>query len=490
LEVLEDRTVLSTLTVLNASDHDPGSLRATIAAASNGDLIVFDPALDGQTITLTTGELLLDKDLSITGPGAGLLAVSGNNFSRVFEVASNTTVSISGLTIRNGRSVTFGGGIYNAGTLMLTSATVSDNVTVGYEPDFGGGIYNRGTSTIQNSTITHNTAEGVNSGTEVGFGGGIYNVPTVAFPFVIEGGIVTVSNSIISDNQANHGGGIFNALGELPTAGATVTISNSSIAGNDASSDGGGIDNSWDNPAGRNILTVSNSTISGNTTESASSGGYGGAGISNQGILNMRNTILAGNSDTGGVPDLSGSLASSGYNLIGNTEGADGFADTDLLNVAPLLGPLQDNGGGTQTMALLPGSPALNAGDPAQLGVADQRAVVRSGGVNIGAFQASASALVLTAPDTVTAGMPFDLTVTAVDAFGQVAVGYTGTVTFSTTDPDPGVVLPADYTFTPADGGSHPFSAGCTLITPGQQTLTVSDPDGGRSASLTLPVNP
>jgi hypothetical protein len=130
-------------------------------------------------------------------------------------------------------------------------------------------------------------------------------------------------------------------------------------------------------------------------------------------------------------------------------------------------------------MALLPGSPALNAGDPNELGAADQRGVIRSGGVNIGAYQASASAFVLSAPAKVTTGVPFDLTVTAVDPFGQVAVGYTGTVTFSTTDPNPGVVLPADYTFTSADAGVHAFSdtglGETTLVTPGFQLLTVAD---------------
>jgi hypothetical protein len=145
----------------------------------------------------------------------------------------------------------------------------------------------------------------------------------------------------------------------------------------------------------------------------------------------------------------------------------------------PLLGPLQDNGGPTQTMALLPGSPALNAGDPDQLGSPDQRGVVRSGGVNIGAYQASASSFVVTAPDTVQAGVPFDVTVTAVDIFGQVAVGYGGTVTFTTTDPDPGGVLPADYTFTADDGGIHTFTdtglGETTLVTPSEQTLTASD---------------
>jgi hypothetical protein len=191
------------------------------------------------------------------------------------------------------------------------------------------------------------------------------------------------------------------------------------------------------------------------------------------------NTILAGNS-AATSPDVSGALNSQGYNLIGDGTGGSGFDPTDQVGTSanpidPMLGPLQGNGGPTQTMALLPGSPALNAGDPAQLGTADQRGVVRSGGVNIGAYQASATALVLAAPDTGEAGVPFDLTVTAVDPFGQVAVGYTGTVTFSTSDPDPNVVLPADYTFQPGDAGQVTFPGGVVLITPGQQTVTATD---------------
>jgi hypothetical protein len=142
-------------------------------------------------------------------------------------------------------------------------------------------------------------------------------------------------------------------------------------------------------------------------------------------------------------------------------------------------------------MALLAGSPALNAGDPAQLGVADQRGVLRSGSVNIGAYQASATAFVLTAPATATAGTPFDLTVTAVDAFGQTALGYTGTVTFSATDPHSAVVLPVDYVFTAADGGSHTFTAGATLATAGCQTLTATDTaTSSLTGSATVAVSP
>jgi hypothetical protein len=126
-------------------------------------------------------------------------------------------------------------------------------------------------------------------------------------------------------------------------------------------------------------------------------------------------------------------------------------------------------------MAVAPGSPVLDAGDPAQLGVADQRGVVRSGGVNIGAYQASASAFVLIAPAAVTAGVPFDLVVTAVDPFGQTAVGYVGTVTFSATDTNPGVLLPANYTFSPADGGVHTFAGATTLVRAGSQTVTATD---------------
>jgi hypothetical protein len=202
----------------------------------------------------------------------------------------------------------------------------------------------------------------------------------------------------------------------------------------------------------------------------------------------MWNTNVAGNRSSGVNYDIWGSLTSSGYNLIGTTEGGDGFDATDLLNVDPLLGPLQDNGGPTQTMALLPGSPALNAGDPSQLGTADERGVVRSGGVNIGAYQASANAFLLTAPDTVTAGTPFDVTVQAVDPLGQVALGYIGTVTFGTTDLDPGVVLPDPYTFTAADQGTHTFSSAFVLLTPGPQTLTADDAAGGFSASAVLTV--
>jgi hypothetical protein len=289
---------------------------------------------------------------------------------------------------------------------------------------------------------------------------------------------VTVTGSTLNGNSAGlDGGGIANY--------GTLTVTNSTISGNRVMADtsgGGGIYNNG-------TATVANSTISGNFAPAAG----GGIKQSAVGTVTIRNTLVADNTN-GASPDVSGSLDSQGYNLIGDGTGGGGFTDTDLVGTADspidaLLGPLQDNGGPTQTLALLPGSPALNAGDPEQLGVADQRGVLRSGGVNIGAYQASATAFLLTAPDTVQPGVPLDVRVTAVDPFGQVAVGYTGTVTFSTTDADPGVVLPADYGFTLADGGSHTFTdtglGETTLITPGDQMLTATDTADGTVTGTT-----
>src|SRR5262249_48257720 len=156
----------------------------------------------------------------------------------------------------------------------------------------------------------------------------------------------------------------------------------------------------------------------------------------------------------------------------------------------PQLGPLQNNGGPTQTMALVAGSPALNSGDPAQLGVADQRGVIRTGSVNIGAYQASASAFVVTLSGALARGTPLDVLVKAVDVFGQVAFGYRGTVTFSVTDPDPAVVLPADHTFSADDQGTHTFTGEFTLITPGIWTLTTADLANGLTQDVMLTVNP
>src|SRR5262245_41155114 len=168
LEALEDRRLPATVTTL--LDNVPGSLREAIALTEPGGTVDFAPGLSG-TITLTAGQLTIAKDLTIAGPGAGVLTVSGNNASRVFEVTSAVTVALSGLTIAFGLGDGLhGGGILNAGTLAVTASTLSSNSVFGAA---GGGIYNSGgTLTITASTLSGNSAGFRGFGSA---GGGIYN---------------------------------------------------------------------------------------------------------------------------------------------------------------------------------------------------------------------------------------------------------------------------------------------------------------------------
>src|SRR5487761_1443786 len=132
LEQLEHRALLSTLSVLNAADSGAGSLRDAIAAAQSGDKIVFDPSLNGQSIVLTSGELTIDKSLTILGPGADQLTISGNSAGRVFDLTgSGLNVTIRGLTIADGLA-TQGGGIDNAASnLTLSNDVLSGNQALG-----------------------------------------------------------------------------------------------------------------------------------------------------------------------------------------------------------------------------------------------------------------------------------------------------------------------------------------------------------------------
>src|SRR6516162_9725643 len=179
LEILEDRTVLSTWAVTSPADSGDGSLRAMIAAAQSGDQIVFDPSLQGQTIMLTSGQLAITKSLDIEGPGADLLAVSGNHASRVFVISGGVTVTLAGLTITAGLAVGAdgGGGILNVGsTLTLADDVLSSNEALGGPGGRaqGGGVSNisDATLTVTHSLLTDNQALGGKGG-GVGRGGGI-----------------------------------------------------------------------------------------------------------------------------------------------------------------------------------------------------------------------------------------------------------------------------------------------------------------------------
>ena len=141
LETLEDRSLPSTLTVLNNLDSGAGSLRDAIGHAKDGDTIVFASSLDGQTIVLTSDQININKSLDIEGPGASLLAVSGNDTNRVFNITEGQVVAIAGLTITHGQvNGVDGGGILDAGSsLSLANDVLSYNQDLGNKGSSGGG---------------------------------------------------------------------------------------------------------------------------------------------------------------------------------------------------------------------------------------------------------------------------------------------------------------------------------------------------------------
>src|SRR6266481_2979138 len=326
------RAHATTIIVSNTNDSGPGSLRQALLDANDGDTI--DATGISGVITLIAGELLVDKSVTMNGAGADVLAVDGNATSSVFQIGTGETVTIFGLTIRNGHSGTRGGGIDNesGSTVNITNCTVSGNTAGGGEiSGFGGGIYNSGTLTIVNSTVSGNTTVGISGG-----GGGIVN-----------SGTLTIVNSTVSGNTATQGAG-FNNGGDA----ATVTITNSTFSGNAASAYGGACFNAA-------TLQIVNSTFSDNSAH------FFGGGILLIGPLEIGNTILnRGNSGDNIHAFGVVTVTSLGYNL--SSDDAAGFltGPGDHINTDPVLGPLQDNGGPTFTYALLPGSPAIDAGDP------------------------------------------------------------------------------------------------------------------------------
>ncbi len=305
------------------------SLREAIGAAaiSGGDTINF--AVSG-TITLTTGELLIDRDLTITGPALGI-TVSGNNSSLVFHVLPGFTATISGLTITKGYSGNIGGGVWNQGTLMLESSTVSDNTNVNIG---GGGIYNSGTLTLTNSTVSDNSASALIGGA----GGGIYND---------NGATATLNSSTVSGNSAagapGDGGGANNR--------GTMTLTNSTVSGNTSTEAGGGI------VQRAGALTLNNSTVAENSAPAGTGGGIAlGVCSGVCGAVVIKNTIVANN--TGGncggpgqsltFPDSRGVNLSSDNTCIS-------FAAPSLQNTpAGLDGLALNPPGTTKTHALCP----------------------------------------------------------------------------------------------------------------------------------------
>ncbi|MBL8821678.1 MAG: hypothetical protein JNJ77_03750 [Planctomycetia bacterium] len=385
VEPLEDRTVPSTFRVLNLADSGPGSLRAAIADANihpGADLVRFDAAARNGNIILTSGQLSITDDLQIDGPGAGRLAVSGNNASRVFQVSSNAVVSIEDLTISHGGAVAQGGGIFNAGTLTLSRVTLSDNQVTGVPgvgpvvDAFGGGIFNTGNLTVRDSRFVHNQSIGgngnaINTGTSA-LGGAIMSNGTANLPAT-----ATVSHSVFIDNQAvggNAGAGASRAGigGAISNGTGTVNITDSLFQNNQAV---GGIDNgipggfgagaggAVGNVArfGNSILTINRSTFLGNRAVGGASGiggnaqtGRGGA-IANyifgglpspvtvQAIATVTASTFLGNEAIGGAGIIGGIGQGGG---IANLNGGILTVSSSLIALNRAVGGVGNGGNG------------------------------------------------------------------------------------------------------------------------------------------------
>jgi hypothetical protein len=220
--IADYRGTLATVTVTNNNDSGSGSLRDAIASAASGDTIQFASSLTSQTITLTSGQLFIDKNLTVDATGANNLTISGNNTSRVILTGESTKVTLKNLIIANGKATgtdlkdeatSSGGGIKTGGTSTLTldNCQVNNNVA-----GFGGGIYMgfSSTNTVINSKFSNNDGSLANSSERSG--GAIATK---------SGGFLTIRDSEFTDNTGSFGGAVNNLLGSM-------TIENSKFTGN------------------------------------------------------------------------------------------------------------------------------------------------------------------------------------------------------------------------------------------------------------------
>jgi hypothetical protein len=407
---------------------DDCSLRGAIVLANvtaGSDTIILDSGVYPLTFGGSGDDLALEGDLDITvdsvtinGEGSGQTIIDGGSIDQVFQVMPGAVLSLNGLTVQNGSGPT-AGGIHNTGVLTLDDVFVSNNT--------GDGIFNEGILTLENGKVDNNSESGIASSpspyaevivlnsrisendlTGINTQNTILTVDMSMVDGNQEGGIfaigseVTVVDSTISGNMSSGvGGGLFLSLD------AGDRILRSTISGNTAVGDGGGI-YFWGSLMGENHLVLENVTITGNQAGENGGGliadsGAGsevamfnvtiakneadyngnndgdGGGIYNQNgaRVSINNSLLAANLDGTGsgsnVPDCSGALDSGGYNLFGAVDGNCTITGTTTGNQAgtipapldPVIGGLGDNGGPTYTHALLMGSPALEAGDPA-----------------------------------------------------------------------------------------------------------------------------
>jgi hypothetical protein len=383
-----------TRTVTTTLDGGAGSLRQAILDAQSGDDIVFSSSVFNAPMTLQlAGQIEISTSLTIDGAGLGVVTPTLNSsFNRTFQVNSGASVTFNRLIFSNSTcSGCMGGAIYVASnaTVTITHASLTGNIA-----NAGGAIYNDGNMRLSDTTITNNKA--------IAGGGAIRNRGTLTANRIIIGGntaeyggaiqnwgnvtpaVLTLNNSAIYNNSAisgtgatGYGGGIHNIYP------ASMVMTNTTLVNNSAAMDGGAI---WN--GGLTNLKIVNATIYANTSTGS------GSEITNAGQVTLTNSIIAGS--TGGNCAGSGTFIDLGGNLEdANSCGLGTFQTTaSRTMVNPLLGAFGNNPPGyIPTMALLRGSPAINAAIAAACPPTDARGISRQQGghCDIGAYEAFAN---------------------------------------------------------------------------------------------------
>ncbi|BBO69402.1 hypothetical protein DSCA_33320 [Desulfosarcina alkanivorans] len=346
-DTLDGDADTSSLAALAATPGSDGaiSLREAIEAANadtGADTIILGSGTYGITRTGladNTGDFDIRDDLSIVGVSPSQSIVDGNESNRVFEVHDDAAITVS-----------------------FSNLKIQDGYTGLGGPD-GAGLFINGSANTPSVSIANAWFSGNDTGAFGGDGGAIYNQADL-----------TIVNTLIEGNTADLGGGLYNAVG------ATLRMANVTVSGNDSTdAEGGGLYNGG-------VATLRNVTVALNTSFT-----QGGGLFQAGGMLDMANSIFAGNSAGGSGNDIHGVVSSSGYNIVEDIADVTGLIGTDQ-NVDPLLGGLADNGGDLMTHAPA-AAEAIDTADRSLMAITDQRGFLRGdGSPDIGAFEVGASA--------------------------------------------------------------------------------------------------